>query len=589
MIYSQAMKYFLLMLIAGYAIVLGAGYYSIFTITIFFCLIVLSFILYPGTIKIKRDVLIYLAFAVYAVLSICYANYKWGALLFSSSILCGALYYLLLRNSEGWEEKLLYTLVICGVINGIFGIYQAIGQAKISALFYDKNAYSGFLTPLIPVSIYLQLRFKKRYLTCTTSFLIFSNLLSHSRAGICTTILALFVIVLYLWKNKEKEQIKHLTLAVLFGIISYFVFSYTVDLLLKPMPGLTEGAVDTSIGRFYIHYTALRAFLDAPIFGHGIYSFQGVSSTFINTFTIDPFIYSHAHNIFLNILVELGIVGLLIFLAFLFIVMKGPFYSKGFYFKIALLSFFLHNMYEYNYTAPPFQVILAVLCALIMEEKKVESDMVKPKRLIKQVLVYLLLCFFIFVYIPNVIGYLYSEKARKVDKNYKYLAYSAYFGYFISVTQENLASHFERVYFYPSKDDRNRQFFDIAEKYYLRALALDRTKGDLYIKIAKFYYRAGKQKIAEQYMLKVIQLFPYQPVYKYEYAKYYKSLGRYDEALKILLEVNEFFKKYKALSPFRIKVFNELAEDYKAIGDMKSYKEYNGKAYRLKNYLEMQP
>ena len=586
MICSQKTMNVILVLIVSYAVLLGAGRYSIYAVTVFFCLTILSIFFHSGKMVLKKDILVFLIFAVFAVFSTCYANYKWGALLFSSSILCGSLFYFALRSSESWKEKLLYTLLICGIFNGILGIYQSVDQTNISGFFYDKNAYSGFLTPLIPVSIYLQLNIKKRYLAYATAFLIFSNLLSHSRAGIYTTILAIFMIVIYLWKNKEKDQIRNLAITLFLGFISYFIFSYTVEFFL-PSNNVFIKATDSFMGRFYIYHTSLKAFMSAPVFGHGIYSFQGVSGTLINLYNINIFsTYTHAHNIFLNILVELGIVGLFIFLAFFFIVIKGPFYSNGFYFKIAILSFFLHNMYEYNFTAPPFQVLLAILSALIMKEKNEESDIIQFKGWVKKICLYLLLCFFVFVYMPQVIGYLYSDRAKKVETNYKDLLYSAYFGYLLSGAQENLATYYEKVYFSSNKE--NRQSSDTAEKYYLQALELDSLKGDLYIKIAKFYYRTGRESIAEEYLIKVINLFPYQPIYKYEIAKYYRSMGRHDKAIKVLLVADEFLKKYAALSPFRIKVLNELSDNYKEAGNIKLYDEYNVKADRLTKYLNIQ-
>ncbi len=297
-------------------------------------------------------------------------------------------------------------------------------------------------------------------------------------------------------------------------------------------------------------------------------------------------IFSHAHNIFLNILVELGITGLLIFLFFLFTVMKGPFFSKVFFFKIAFLSFFLHNMYEYNFTAPPFQILFAILSALIMNEKEAESYKVKSFGWIKSIFIYVLLCFFAFVYLPNFAGYIYSEKAKKLDNNYKQLSYSAYFGYLLSGAQKNLGSYYEKTYFFSNKEDNH--FLELAENYYLKALALDNLKGDLYIDVAKFYYRTGRKGIAGDYLLKAAHLFPYQPIYKYEIARYYGSMNRHYDSIRVLLETNEFLREFSPLSPFRIKIFHQLAEQYKKIGNIRSYNEYNKKIYRLTSYLKGQ-
>ncbi len=575
------MKNILLMCVAAYASILG-GYLSPANgILIFFVLTIILFLWFSPAIKLKKDVLVVLIFSLYAALSTLWAEDKWASIMFSSSFLSGALLYSMLRNYENWEDKLLFVLVFCGVINGLFGVFQIFNGNATVGLFYNRNPYSGFLTPLIPISIYLYHRSSKTVFAYITSFLIFSNLLSNSKAGMTAMILALLVILIYFLIKKNNKLAKSIVLTACGGFVLYIIFTYAIELLPKSVPisvPSSEGGMRASISRFYFFEKTFKLFLDAPLFGHGINSIKGLFDTVVNHFAFNVS-HVHAHNIFLNILIELGIVGFIMFLYFLFLVIKGPLFSSRFLLKIALFSFFLHNMYEYNFPAPPFQVLFYTLSALIITETDNKISFIEVKVWMKKAANYSILIFFFTLIVPQYIGFYYFDKAKKtvasndVDGAYKYLLYASTFSYASSMIQESMADFLSQIYMSSSKSRNGQLMYDI-EKYYLKALNLNSVNGEIYIGMAKFYFKTGRSELSEKYLIKVTKLFPYNQMYRIEMANFYKATGRFAESIKLLIDVDKFLSKYAPLDPLRIQAFLKLAECYRAQGNLSLYQKY---------------
>jgi hypothetical protein len=113
------MKKVMVILVALFSSLLG-GYLSPFPgITLFFLLTVLLFLGVGPDIRLGKDEVLSLLFACYGAASALYAGDKWGAILFSGSLVAGSFFYVSLRNSSDWEPPLLKTIVIGGCIVGL--------------------------------------------------------------------------------------------------------------------------------------------------------------------------------------------------------------------------------------------------------------------------------------------------------------------------------------------------------------------------------------------------------------------------------------------------------------------------------------
>ncbi|HAS8338593.1 O-antigen ligase family protein [Vibrio vulnificus] len=103
-----------------------------------------------------------------------------------------------------------------------------------------------------------------------------------------------------------------------------------LDIVEKRTSGLTTGA-----GRFELWANALELFSIKPLLGHGIFSFRHVNML---NFGVDRY----AHNTFLEVLVETGVVGFVLFMLIQFSILFKAYYSgrRGFLYPF-YISFFI--------------------------------------------------------------------------------------------------------------------------------------------------------------------------------------------------------------------------------------------------------
>jgi tetratricopeptide (TPR) repeat protein len=306
-----------------------------------------------------------------------------------------------------------------------------------------------------------------------------------------------------------------------------------------------------------------------------------------NPYVIGPSI--HAHSLYLNILAELGIVGFGLFLYFLILVIKGPIYPS-FLLKVGLFAFLFHNIVEYNFPPPPFQALFYLLCAAIMRGKPPEPNLLRIRGRGVSIIAIFLAFYFTVVHLFPTIGLIPLRRANaavregNVQETLKYLFASTFFSYSVSSLHADTARLVTDVYFASSVKDDN--LLKIAERNYLKALALNNLDGPLYTNIAGFYASTGRPEKAEPYLSEVIEKYPYHQEYRLALARFYAGQKRYGEAIAVLETSNAFLKKYAPLLPMRVNVFVGLAQLYQKQGDKIRSEDLMAKAYRLKGLLE---
>lgn len=463
---------------------------------IFFSLFVLLLlVVYNRDINIKIDFFLPFVFSFICVSSVLYTYHVWVSIYYSASILTGALFYIIIRNNDNrWKEKSILVLIGCGIFHGIAGLYQVFygvipGLFEIIksplGLFYNSNIYSGFLTPLVPLSLYLYFIKEKSVYMWVTCFLIFSNLLSNSRFGIVAMFFGLIVVSIFFAMLKEKKHFLMLILVVFIGSACYIGLQYVIP----SNTGVAEKSADSFFQRIYHFQNAIKLFLNAPIIGNGIDSYRHIAPLVSISDRVEH--VSHAHNIFLNILVETGLLGLLSFILFLMVIFKGKLFDKAFFFKISLMSFLFHNLMEYNFVSPIFQVLFYSLCAFIISERDAEIPSINIKDWKKRMLTVIVFVYFLTVVYPPMIGFMFLNRYKQAMENrdiklaYQNLMYAKFFGYAVSSIHDELGSFYAEIFLYDRV--KNKKFFKMAEEQYLKALRLNRMDINLQNKIKEFY------------------------------------------------------------------------------------------------------
>jgi O-antigen ligase len=254
----------------------------------------------------------------------------------------------------------------------------------ITSLFIHRNIFAGYLIFLIPIPclIYIS-NWSKLWNLIAAVVLILSIIalaLSGSRGGMLVGIIQLIVLIGYLLFNKDFKALIHLTLGVLICLILYITINKTVNTnctgqWCENLSNLVSNMIyypeqHQSLGRVLYWQGAWEIIKDHWLIGSGPLSFNLLFPKYY--LYVTPFINNqiitssppHAHNIFIQTAADSGLIGISLMLAFL-----AVFYSRAykiyansifkirtaiFFITLAVTSFLLHSMIEYNWPGSMF-------------------------------------------------------------------------------------------------------------------------------------------------------------------------------------------------------------------------------------------
>ena len=155
------------------------------------------------------------------------------------------------------------------------------------------------------------------------------NILTFSRGGLIAMAL-IVVMYIFLERVKIRKIIKTITIAIAAGfVVSRFSNFNILEMIKDRMTGIGN---DGGSGRFEIWETALQYFYSNPVTGIGIFNFA-------DFYLRDVGKLKYAHNTFLEVLAESGVIGISLFLAMLALIL------------VKLLQVKIHRSAPYLYLA----------------------------------------------------------------------------------------------------------------------------------------------------------------------------------------------------------------------------------------------
>ena len=378
-------------------------YLSIISIVSFFYLIFANKI--NRNIKFlfqRREILFYFFFIIWALISIFFSLNKTEALATFNQYFTVFACYILLRiflnkieHGEKFILNLLFVFLIIEIFLSFMPILNDLGE---NGLAFRSVKYSGatanvnitafsFLYKL-PVILYFLIstnnNLKKFFLTILIFVMTFIISILGSRASFLGLAICLLGFTYYLVVcNKDYIfRIKHLFWVLLplimAGLLNLYLLKNNDNDFLSRASTInintTDGSVDQRL-KYYSH--TLKQFAKTPLTGVGVGNWKFYSIDY-NKKDIDGFIVPyHAHNDFLQILAELGIIGLFFYGLFLFFSSKILFSSKKFsdnlniFLFASLLVFLLDSSLNFPIARPVSQLFLISLLGLIsLYEKK---------------------------------------------------------------------------------------------------------------------------------------------------------------------------------------------------------------------------
>ncbi len=281
------------------------------------------------------------------------ATGKFMTLLFLVLLLLGTLFMAQsMRPSEFFNFTSIFFIII-----GAFYAMPVIASVLSGASRGDVNLSGPNVTTRIfffatCASFYrYSLNKNNLYLTAVLFFLA-SIILVGSRGGLVgavfTITLMLVIKILFARKVKVNNTLtfRKLLLIPLCITVIYFIYEPVKRVFMERFVGVTfDGDKVYTSGRDIIYFDAIEMIKEKPLFGHGIDSFT------LSTGHVYP------HNLLLEMMVEIGLIGALIFIVFLlysilfiFKLKKSPlFILSGFPLYMIIVQMFSGEFYDFRY------------------------------------------------------------------------------------------------------------------------------------------------------------------------------------------------------------------------------------------------
>ena len=349
-------------------------------------------------------------------------NLTWASLLSMLPPLTIFLAALLLNTNE--KNTIVRVVLVCGLINAIFGllqfslnsdsaffIYPGLSAGDAAGFFKNRNHYAAQMYALLPFAVFATVdALNVKLLSARRSKIVadysslglglagvfiftVSCIFARSRAGVLLLMIALvWVSFLPVWKNmrpggKTGNNLYSRAFGLLVGFSVIFALEYGFYRILNRFNE------DSLFGmRHEIALNTLGAILKAMPYGTGLGTFQKIYAAIEPVENVVPHRFvNRAHNDYLELLLETGLAGALIILAFVLWYGRHVWKAwRSFSDKdqnlgltrascITIGLLLLHSFVDYPLRTQALMGLFAMCCAfLVRSEPGVETTKTEP-------------------------------------------------------------------------------------------------------------------------------------------------------------------------------------------------------------------
>jgi len=196
----------------------------------------------------------------------------------------------------------------------LFFGYGLVDGMRVTAGFKTPNGLAAFLTLFIPVSLSLAfLKIKnKRLVALLIAIFIFgvwSLILTFSRSAVFAVLVGLWAFLMFKGKRKIVQSICFLVV-IFIGLAIFGKLGNNSEIFLK-----LKSRMNTVFWRVNVWEDSLQMIQERPILGHGLNTYMKLFQNYRRTVLHHP---TYAHNCYLQMSTEIGLLGLIFFLWLIF-------------------------------------------------------------------------------------------------------------------------------------------------------------------------------------------------------------------------------------------------------------------------------
>lgn len=322
-------------------------------------------------------------FLIFSFSSLIYAKDKTLAIKNLNSLIYAYFLFvaliILIKYSTVNYKRIQYGLIVAGLVNCIFSFLQVLtgawfmpgtpdrststeGMTRANGLYDDPNYLGLFLVCLWPFLFQQEIRYRYLLLLIFVSTIF----LTFSRATAIIFFIQVLIFVYLNTRNKLFFLLKSSAVIIsLSGILLVFNPLGLADRFLSVGSVIQgdESSYDNSTAeRLDVFFAGIKMFFDYPFFGVGYGNFQRFSSSYMDFFPREVL----AHNTYITILAELGILGFLLFVFYLYSIGNVISKSKD---SVLIVSFIGYLMSIYFLVAQAFPTAMIFLTLYVCSKR----------------------------------------------------------------------------------------------------------------------------------------------------------------------------------------------------------------------------
>lgn len=243
---------------------------------------------------------------------------------------------------------------------------------RATSVFPDPHMFSFYLGMLIPLALGVLLVSKNHKFWAAFSLisLFLADLLTFSRGGYLGLLAGTVVLVIIFW-NKVRQKYKIVALGAIISMVSLLLVSGPISQRFFSIFNLKEGS---NKGRIETWQKALDITFSNPALGVGVGNYP-LAIKAVASYR-EPI---YAHNTYLDIAAETGIINMLVWVALLFFATQSFFKNrkKNIVFLmggISILIFAVHSLVETGIYSPVVLTLLIILISISSSIKDINKN-----------------------------------------------------------------------------------------------------------------------------------------------------------------------------------------------------------------------
>lgn len=380
-------------------IILDAGFdndISIYTAIILAVILILDTYFDDRAVKINKISLVFYIFLLWSSFSIIWSVYPIRTVIESVQLSVYLLAYILLtRLSDENIDKILNSVLIIAFLVSILGLieYIFVTGLRIQSTFTNPNPFGIFIGMFFLTTLSISIRTKSKLFNFLSVFFLTILFLSGSRASMGAVLFSIFLVYFGLSKEEIKKSIIKTSIIILIALITSQILIY-VSIYIRESIFINRSILESITrkssfitsslkGRLEFWRVAFELFKNKPVTGYGLGTYF---SAYYTEYGMNQWYARFTHNHYLQIVSELGIVGIMVFLSFIWKSFKGIGYSakndcKPEYFwgmVSAIVAFLLHIGVDFTWNFPGVTIIFILFLAIVTKDIPRTISLNKP-------------------------------------------------------------------------------------------------------------------------------------------------------------------------------------------------------------------